>query len=243
MVDNQLSIKGERRMTKEIQADAVTYIGFVQDHSGSMDNNKKLATDNYNEQRAKLLKEDDETMDNLVTIVEFDDEIHCNVDNMPIHETKKLGDWWTGGMTALYDSIAFCINNIKKKLDEDDRDNKAALVVIQTDGWENASSDYSIDKNGRLRIKTLIDELEATGIWSFVFLGENIDEDVAMDMGFKMGNIMSHKSGQENVQHAYHMSSNGLDTYMKSRKRGATQTMSFYAGDSVTGDVKNDNNS
>ena len=46
---------------KEInmKANSVTYIGFVQDHSGSMRNNKILATNNYNEQRAKLLKEDE----------------------------------------------------------------------------------------------------------------------------------------------------------------------------------------
>lgn len=221
-------------------SDAVTYIGFVQDHSGSMENNKKLAVDNFNEQRAKLLKEDDDSMDNLVTIVEFDDQIHCNYDNVPISEVKELTKWWTGGMTALYDAIAFCINNIKKKMDDDDRDNKAALVVIQTDGDENDSSDYALDKNGQQRINKLINKLEDTKLWSFVFLGENIDKEVAMSMGFKMSNIMSHKSGDKNVAHAYHMSSNGLDTYMKSRKRGATQSMNYFddSGDGNDNDNK-----
>jgi len=221
-----------------MQSEAVTYIGFVQDHSGSMNSKKQLAVDNFNEQRAKLLKEDDDTMDNLVTIVEFDDDIHCNYDNVPINETKELSEWWTGGMTALYDAIAFCINNVKVKMKADSRENKAALIVIQTDGAENNSSDYE-GEEGRIAINKLINELEDTKLWSFVFLGENIDETIAMSMGFKMANIMSHKSGHDNIQHAYNMSSEGLDTYMKGRKRGETQTMNFYnsAGDSA----KNDN--
>jgi len=209
------------------KTESVTYIGFVQDHSGSMGNNKKLATDNFNEQRAKLLKEDDDTMDSLVTIVEFDDDIHCNIDNMPINEVKEMKDWWTGGMTALYDSIAHCINNIKLKMDGDNREDKAVLIVIQTDGQENSSSDYGGEK-GRLKINKLINELEETKLWSFVFLGENIDSKVAMDLGFKAGNFLSHASGDKNVRTAYTVSAQGLGSYMKSRKDGKTQTMSFF---------------
>lgn len=219
-------------------SDSVTYIGFVQDHSGSMSGNAKLAMDNFNEQRAKLLKEDDETMDNLVTIVEFDDEIHCNVDNMPIDQVKEYDHWWTGGMTALYDAIAFCINNIKQKMDADGRTDKAALVVVQTDGAENQSSDYA-GEEGRKRINKLINELEETKIWTFVFLGENIDQEVAMDMGFKMSNIMAHKGGQQNVAHAYACSTQGLDNFSKLRKRGETYSMNYFA-DGDSGDNDND---
>jgi len=217
-------------------SDSVTYIGFVQDHSGSMESNSKLAIDNFNEQRAKLLKEDDETMDNLVTIVEFDDDIHCNIDNMPINETKEMHKWWTGGMTALYDAIAFCINNIRLKMDGDNRDDKAVLIVVQTDGAENNSSDYA-GGEGRVRLNKLINELEATKLWSFVFLGENISQELAADIGFKAGNTLSHGSGKNNVRTAYTISTQGLDTYMKARKVGETQTMSFFDDGK-----KNDNN-
>jgi len=226
-----------------MQSNSVTYILFVQDHSGSMGSKTDLAINNFNEQRAKLLKEDDETMDNFVSIVEFDDEIQCNVDGEPIAEIPKMDNWWTGGMTALYDAIGYGINLMKRKLDNDPRKDKAVLVVVQTDGAENASSDFE-GEEGRLKIKNMIDELEKTKIWSFTFLGENIDEATAMSMGFKAGNIMNHGSDRGVVAQAYHMSSEGLDTYMKSRKRGATQTMNFYAdGSSAKLDVQNDNSS
>lgn len=218
-------------------SDSVTYIGFVQDHSGSMAINSKLATDNFNEQRAKLLKEDDDSMDNLVTIVEFDDQIHCNIDSTPISEIKKMDKWWTGGMTALYDAIAHCIENIKKKMDNDQRQDKAALVIIQTDGAENCSSKYC-GEEGRLAINKMINELEDTKLWTFVFLGENIDEKTAMDMGFKVGNIMSHGSGMRNVTAAYACSTEGLDNYLSSRKLGETQSMNFYDGNSNDNDNK-----
>jgi uncharacterized protein YegL len=210
-----------------MKANSVTYICFVQDHSGSMSTNAKLATDNFNEQRAKLLKEDDDTMDNIVTIIEFDDDIHCNIENMPINEVKKLDKWWTGGMTSLYDAIAFGIDKTKKKMDADEREDKAALIVVQTDGHENNSSDYK-GEDGRKRINTLINELEETKIWTFTFLGENIDKEVAMDLGFKASNVMSHKSGGNEVRYAYACSTQGLGDFLSARKRGATQTMNFY---------------
>lgn len=208
-----------------MKADAVTYIGFVQDHSGSMSRKRDLAISNFNEQRATLLKEDDETMDNLVTIVEFDDQIHCATENMPISEVKQMDTWWCGGMTALYDAIAFCTNNIKEKMANDKRENKAALIIVQTDGYENQSSDYA-GEEGRLAINKMINELEDSKIWSFVFLGENIDKKVAMEMGFKGQNTMTCDS--LGVEKAYYCSSRGLSSYMGARKAGDTQTMSFY---------------
>lgn len=215
----------------------MTYVGFVQDHSGSMMSNADLAMSNFNEQRAKLLKEEDETMEHLVTIIEFDDQIHCNVDNMPINEVKQMGHWWCGGMTALYDGIANCINNIKLKMDADKREDKAALVVIQTDGHENQSSDYA-GEEGRVRLNKLINELEATEKWTFVFLGENIDKEIAADMGFKAGNTLNHTKGQ--TLYAYSATSRGLDSYLKSRKAGVTQVMNWYSQEGNSGD--NDQN-
>lgn len=218
-----------------MKPNAVTYVGFVQDHSGSMMSNADLAMSNFNEQRAKLLKEEDETMEHLVTIIEFDDQIHCNVDNMPINEVKEMGHWWCGGMTALYDGIANCINNIRLKMDADKREDKAALVVIQTDGHENQSSDYA-GEEGRVKINKLINELEATKRWTFVFLGENIDKELATQMGFKMNNIMSHNKSE--VQYAYSVTTQGLDSYLKSRKDGETQVMNWYnqEGNSAKGE-------
>jgi uncharacterized protein YegL len=208
-----------------MEVKSVTYSCFIQDHSGSMSNNQVLAVNNFNEQRAKLLKEDDETMDNFVTIIEFDDEIHCNIDGEPIADIPKIKDWWCGGMTALYEAIEYGIDRMKRKIDNDPRKDKAVLIVVQTDGMQNPPNEEL-----RMKVKKMINELEDTKIWSFVFLGENIDEKTAMNMGFKAGNIMSHGSGDEVVAQAYACSTQGLGNFIKARKRGQTQTMSYYTG-------------
>jgi len=225
-------------MTKK-KADSVTYICFVRDHSGSMYSKVNQARDNFNEQLAKLLKEDDETMDNIVTIIEFDDQIHCNIEGRPITEVKKLTDWWTGGMTALFDAIGYGINKVKKQYDADDREDKAVLVVVQTDGGENQSSDFE-GEEGRLKIKKMIDELEATGNWTFTFLGENLDTSYAQDLGFKRGNIMAQAVKKGNEARFYAFNTNGLGDYLKSRKRGMTQTYQFYSGND-TGNMESEN--
>lgn len=209
------------------KSDSVTYYCFIQDHSGSMSNKKQLAINNFNEQIATLLKEDDNSIENLISIVEFDDDINCNIDGVELSKIEKMESWWLGGMTSLYDAIGYGIEIIEKKLKNDTRKDKAAIIIVQTDGEENSSSKYK-GEEGRINIKKKIDDLEATKIWTFTFLGENIDKSVAMDMGFKLGNIMNHKSDLNSVHNAYYCVTSNLSEYAQSRKAGMTQTMSFY---------------
>jgi len=97
---------------------------FVQDHSGSMDIKTKsgqtraqLATNNFNEQLAKIKRESGDVI-TTVTIVDFDDRIIIN-DHLineirhdkniqvtfPVDEVKPMTNWWTGGATSLRDAI------------------------------------------------------------------------------------------------------------------------------------------
>lgn len=229
----------------------VTYVCFVQDHSGSMQEptqdkkclKNELATSNFNEQLAKIKKDEDENTENLVSIIEFDDQINSTYDNVPVSEMKSIKHWWTGGMTALYDAIAFGINTVKSKMDKDTRENKAALVIIQTDGQENSSSDYYGEK-GRLKLKKQIEELEATNKWTFIFLGENIDKQVAVRMGMNLNNIMSHKGNSNDIQAAYSVTLDSMDNYFSSRKMGVTCAKNFYnTGKKPDDETYNDNSS
>lgn len=209
---------------------AVTYICFVRDHSGSMSGNKEISKNNFNEQIAMLKKDDDDSMESLVTVIEFDDDVHCLTDNCPLNLIVDLKDYWIGGTTALYDSIAMGIKNVEKKMADDPRTNKAAILVIQTDGQENASKEYK-GEEGRIAINNKINKLEKTKLWSFTFLGSGIDNEVeaaAMTIGIKAGNIMANDGSHKGMTHAYQVSQGGLGDYMQARKRGATQTMSFY---------------
>ena len=80
-----------------LEKEAVTYVGIIDDHSGSMgesigENKLKsdLAMSNYNEQLATLKKESEEGMETLVTVIEFDNEILCTHDNVPVEDIVPI---------------------------------------------------------------------------------------------------------------------------------------------------------
>jgi hypothetical protein len=176
-----------------------------------------------------MKKDDGDGIENLVTVIEFDDTVHVNMENTPLSTIEPLKNYWIGGMTALHDAIGMGIEIVKQAMDNDSRKDKAAIVVIQTDGMENYSSKYS-GEEGRIKIKKMIEELEATGIWTFTFLGEGLEEQVhgtAISLGMKVGNIHAMVT-KDDINESYMKTNEGMLNYMTARKMGSTQTMSFY---------------
>lgn len=218
---------------------SVTYVTFIQDHSGSMgeklfdENGKKseisraeFQRNNYNEQMAVLRRETGD-METLVTLIEFDDNVKIRYENVEAHEAIDLGDYWIGGMTALYDAIGRGIYLTQKKLDADQRENKAALVIIQTDGEENSSQEYK-----QKQLLQMIVLLEETKKWTFVFLGENIDKEIASKMS--QLNTMQICSTVSDYKTSNQTLMGGLDKYYKLRKRGVTYSANVMSNDDET---------
>jgi uncharacterized protein YegL len=120
-----------------------------------------------------------ETPDMTFSLHLFDTEgFDTLVENRPVNEMVVLSpdNYVPRGGTPLFDSIAKTI----LMADEDaKRTGRRPLVVIQTDGQENSSSEYVT----RESIKTLIEAKQEEG-WVFVFLGVGVD---AMAMGTGMG--------------------------------------------------------
>ena len=91
-------------------------------------------------------------------------------------------------MTALLDGIGKSIEAIRRKYDQEIREDLASVViVILTDGGENASKFYT-----RNLIAETIKELDATGKWTFSFLGADLDAVSASDnLNIRKENIIS----------------------------------------------------
>ena len=208
----------------------VTYVCFIMDHSGSMVGKAEVSKNNFNEQLETLKNETGE-METLVTLVEFSDRYIVPVAIQRVQNVKPLKTYWCDGTTALYDSIAAGIAKVQVEMDKDKRKDKAALVLIQTDGYENNSKEF-VGEEGRKKIKELISGLEETGLWTFVFLGENIDKSVAMGMSFAAGNTINF--ADYNVANAETVQ--GLSGYYNGRMSGMTQTANFY--NNTTADAK-----
>lgn len=91
------------------------------------------------------------------------------------------------GATPLYDAIGATIADMETR--KADR----YLLVVITDGEENASTEYT-----HAAIKAKIEALEAAGNWTVVYLGSTLNAvDIARSIGVRGGNAAYYVAGTE----------------------------------------------
>ena len=135
---------------------------FILDRSGSMSCVEEDTIKEYND----FLKKERKNSGNVyVTTVLFDDCYEILYSREKIGNVRKLtkDKYYARGCTALLDAVGKTISGMSKKINDGNR----VVVIIMTDGLENASLEY--DKN---KVKRLIKKHSK---WEFVFLGANID--------------------------------------------------------------------
>ena len=148
----------------------LTELVFIVDRSGSM---AGLETDTIGGINATLEKNRAIEGEANVSIVLFDNVSEVLVDRKPLSEVGNLteNDYWVRGCTALLDAVGGAIKHTSRVQDYMPSEYKAehVIFVITTDGYENASTEYSYKK-----VKKLIEKRTKEG-WEFIFLGANID--------------------------------------------------------------------
>jgi hypothetical protein len=102
-----------------------------------------------------------------VSQVMFDNEITAPYTGIPLADVPPL-DLQPRGATALHDAIGRTLNTHGRRI-KDEAWAELVIVVIITDGHENASVEYS-----QHQIKNMIKHAEGNG-WKFVFLAANQD--------------------------------------------------------------------
>lgn len=85
--------------------------------------------------------------------------------SMPAAQAPENIDYTPDGMTPLYDAIGHAISSLASQLNAGDK----AVLVIQTDGHENYSKEFT-----KADILKLISDKRSQG-WQVLFLGTNID--------------------------------------------------------------------
>lgn len=149
----------------------LTELVFIIDRSGSMHGLEDDTIGGFNSMLEKQKEADGEA---IVSTVLFNDKAEVIHNRFDIRDVEPLTnrDYRVGGCTALLDAVGRGIDKIvsvQRHLPEDSRAEKVIFVII-TDGYENASREYTYN-----RIKKMIDlEQEKYG-WEFIFLGANID--------------------------------------------------------------------
>lgn len=149
----------------------LTEIMFILDRSGSMSG---LESDTIGGFNALIQKQKDNPDDAAITTVLFDDEIKVLHHHANIHSIQPMNenDYQVRGTTALLDAVGQSIVNMdlyQKELPPSMRA-KHVMVVITTDGLENASRQFT-----HARVKQLIERQKALYNWEFIFLGANMD--------------------------------------------------------------------
>ncbi|MCL2670569.1 MAG: hypothetical protein FWF10_00850 [Clostridiales bacterium] len=149
----------------------LTELVFILDRSGSMSGLEQDTIGGYN---ALLEKQKNEPGEAIITTVLFDDRYELLHDRIPLVGIAPITDreYYVRGCTALLDAIGRTIDkigNARKHTAETERAEKV-MIVITTDGMENASREYRYDK-----IKSMIERQKEKYGWEFLFIGANID--------------------------------------------------------------------
>ena len=172
-----------------------TIYHLIVDKSGSMMDCLDSTINGFNEQvnrikdKALEFTEEDITM-GLTT---FND----NVNHLYYRQNPKemvllnYENYRPSGGTALLDAVGETISEIERQISTN-LIATTVIIVILTDGYENASKKYNL-----VNIRNMISKLEETGKWTFSFIGATLDAvDVAASMAIKSQNSFSFEKTQ-----------------------------------------------
>ncbi len=189
-----------------------TQIVFILDRSGSMEPLTDDVIGGFN----SFISEQKKLKGKIkLTTILFDNVYETLHDGINIEDVNPISkkEYNTRGCTALLDAVGQAINTMDAHAKKKDR----VLFVINTDGYENASREYT-----NKQIKELVENHEKKNSWKFIYIGANVDAFAAGgDLGIKMtANYTSTSVGTASV---YCMLNNVVSNYSNNASYSITQ--------------------
>ena len=184
------------------------YAVICLDETGSMSGQEERVVTSLNEYIEALPKK------THVTVFKFDSNRWTQYYDGKKSDFKKMKqkDYTPGAMTPLYDAVYKSIAHAESLAKDGDK----VMVMVDTDGYENASKEYTQDS-----IKAIVDKKKSSG-WEFLFMASGIDEVAATKIG-SAGTLM----GMTVNAAAYARRAANYNT-------ATLQTTSYFSGDSKT---------
>ncbi len=173
-----------------VNTNTPTLIEFLLDETGSMESCKNATVAGFND---FLAEQKAQTGSCLLSLTKFDTRglrtpyMDVDVQMVP----PMISDWFLpGASTNLRDTIGKRLASLKERL-ETWTTKPNVLIVVMTDGGDNASREFS-EEVIRSALKMYMHEG-----WTFVYLGADQDAiSVANRLGFPEGNIKSFASAK-----------------------------------------------
>lgn len=197
-----------------------TEIVFLLDRSGSMESIQSDVIGGFNKFIAEQKKLPG---DCKVSLYQFDDRYETSYENMDIQFVPDLNEktFIPRGWTALLDGIGKTINTLGERLSKMDENSRPSKVIlcIQTDGEENASKEFDINK-----IREMITHQKEKYSWNILFLGANIDAiSVGGNLGLSKVGTLTYTASAKGTKMMY----NSLSRAVSSCRLGDTQDCAF----------------
>lgn len=202
------------------------YIGFVNDHSGSMRSIRDAAIQDSNT-LMKTVRDaaSAEELDTVVSVVGFGfsgKRVQRQVQISNPHVLKPINSWACDGMTPMYDGIGSMIELLEGLPDANNPD-VSFLLMITTDGGENDSREW-----GHSRLAEKIQTLQATERWTFVFRVPSSQAHIS-SLGVPAGNIQTWDTTTAGMEKVSAQSAQAMTTYFRGRSGGARGSSTFYS--------------
>ena len=194
-IKNVLPKHVHKATCKETAAEPVQIICIL-DRSGSMRN---LAEDTIGGYNSFLAKQKENPGAAEVTTVLFDNEYELIADAVNLQEIGELTaeTYYARGTTALLDALGRTITATLGRFEKENicPEKRRVLVMIMTDGLENASREYR-----KATVKNLIEETTEKYHWNYIFMGANIDSaQEASSIGISRKHAMDYAADSEGV--------------------------------------------
>ena len=170
-----------------------TYINFLLDRTGSMEIICDATIDGFNEFVNGQRKEPGKTRWTL-TLFDSDDPQEIVFENLKGREVPKLTreTYEPRSMTPLYDAVGMTLTKALKHAKDENYDGH--IFIIMTDGFENASREWTVEK-----VRKLIKKAEGKD-WQVILLGANQDAwDTGMNLGMERGATISYATTPDSV--------------------------------------------
>lgn len=202
-----------------------THVVFILDDSGSMASVEHVAQKVFNKMITDTQQQAAEkNQKTLASVITFGHRVDVVKSHQPIEKLAPLSYYHpVQGSTALFNGLMKGVELLDEVVELKTYED-SFLVILVTDGGENSSSSFNIN-----RAANVIKEKQAAGNWTFVFmLPPGGKWDFCNRYGVPLNNVMEWERTQAGVENMSNVTTSALSEYYNQRSMGARSTCNFF---------------